>query len=173
MNRFAVVAWIGLACAALSCGGASRPTREPHDETDDACAAPAHPSVDAALSQRLDRAANVVEFESVWKGAHAGSTAGTIDRGQLTARIRSRSGEVQDCYEAALDELKDGSGRVAVRFVIDAKGRVPHVSVTSSNFDDPRVACCLVRRLEQWSFPAPAAGDFVVVEYPFTVRVSH
>lgn len=173
MKRLAIgCGWI-LVCAAAACAGRSTPSREAHEGTEDVCASPAHEGVDAAVSARLDQASNVVEYENTWKAAHAGSTVGTIDRAELTSRIRSRASEVQDCYESALNNLSDGSGRVAVRFVVDAKGSVPHVSVTSNNFDDPQVGCCLVRRLEQWSFPAPSVGDFVVVEYPFVVRVSH
>lgn len=131
------------------------------------------PSVDPQVSERLARAANVMEYENVWKDAHPSAALGTLRRDALRSLVRERTPELQRCYEAALATLPGGSGHVAVRFVIDATGRVPSVHVASSNFDSPQVACCLAKRIASWTLPAPENGDFVVVEYPFNVRISH
>ncbi|HKU38585.1 MAG TPA: AgmX/PglI C-terminal domain-containing protein [Polyangiales bacterium] len=131
------------------------------------------PAVDADTRERLSRAANVMEYENVWRDAHPQATLGTLRRDELRALVRERTPELQRCYEAALDRLPGGRGHVAVRFVIDASGKVPSVHVGSSDFDSPEVACCLANHIAGWTLPAPQGGDFVVVEYPFNVRISH
>ena len=131
------------------------------------------PAVDRQISERLARATNVMEYENIWKDAHPRATLGTLRRDALRSLVRERTPELQRCYEAALGTLPDGSGHVAVRLVIDANGRVPSVHVASSNFDSPQVACCLANHIARWTLPTPEGGDFVVVEYPFNVRISH
>lgn len=131
------------------------------------------PAVDAQVAERLAHAANLIEYENTWKEAHPHASLGTLRRDALRSLVRERTPELQRCYEAALGKLPGGSGHVAVRFVIDRAGAVPSVHVASSNFDSPEVACCLANRIARWKLPAPQDGDFVVVEYPFNVRISH
>jgi hypothetical protein len=96
-----------------------------------------------------------------------------VSRSDISSFIRAKTPQIQDCYESALNNLPDGHGRVVTRFVIDATGNVPNVGITSNDFNDAHVGCCLAKRIAQWVFPVPTNGDFVVVEYPFVVRISH
>jgi hypothetical protein len=121
----------------------------------------------------LARASNILDYQNVWTEAHPGGSLGALSRADLRSFIRSKNREVSDCYESALEELPDGRGRVVTRFVIDSNGRVAHVSLAASELEAPKVGCCLVQRIAQWAFPGSIHGDFVVVEYPFVVSVSH
>lgn len=129
--------------------------------------------VGSATSERLARASNVLDYQNVWMNAHPSGSLGTLSGADLRSFIRTKNGEIRDCYESALDELADGRGRVVTRFVIGSDGRVRHVSLATSELEAPTVGCCLVQRIAQWAFPGAMHGDFVVVEYPFVVTVSH
>jgi hypothetical protein len=173
MTRFAT--WCGCTTAllALSCAGHTTASSDAHTHADDACSNLAQPEVSAETSERLTRAANVIEYENTWKSAHPNATLGTVNRSEISSVIRSKTAEVQGCYESALGKLSDGRGRVVVRLVIDASGKVPNVSIAANDFDDPQVGCCLAKHIAQWALPVPTGGDFVVVEYPFVVSISH
>jgi hypothetical protein len=175
MLRFATssVLVFGAALACLSCAGQSKPTTQPHTQAAETCSSVTQPSVAANTAEQLNRASNIVEYESTWRTGNPSAVVGTIDRARVASLIRAKTREVSDCYTALMNKVENGRGRVVVRFVIDASGNVPNVNVSSNDFDDAEVGCCLAKRVAQWSFPAPEAGDFVVVEYPFTVRISH
>src|SRR5206468_4198840 len=53
-----------------------------------------------------------------------------------------------------MDELK---GEVSVRFEIDASGRVVKSQV-SSTLGKPKVAGCILRTVQSWTFPKPGTG---------------
>jgi hypothetical protein len=129
--------------------------------------------VSAAITQRLAKASNLLEYENLWRAEHPELAAGTISGAAVRSQIHADLPRVQACYEAALNGSSDGSGRVVVRFVIDRSGRVAVANISSNSFAAPDVGCCIVKRVVQWQFPKPAAADFVVVEYPFVVRISH
>lgn len=125
------------------------------------------------LASKLAAAADVLSFEAAWRGEHPAATSGSVSHPQVVGVIRSHGSEIRGCYEAALARLPDNSrGKVVVRFVIDASGRVPAAALAANELHVPEVACCLAERVSQWTFPAPSEGDFVVVEYPFSVQVS-
>ena len=59
-----------------------------------------------------------------------------------------------------------------MRFIVDADGRVPAVSISANDFGAPSVGCCVAKKVAEWSLPRALEGGFVVVEYPFVVRIS-
>lgn len=157
-------------CAApAASGGGPRRTPERHVEV---CTSAAQPDVSAAVLQRLGGASNVLDYQNIWAAEHAGASAGSVGASAVRARVHAKLPEIQACYQSALSHAASGSGRVVVRFVIDASGRVAAANLAADSFGSPEVSCCVVRRVAQWSF-APVAGDFVVVEYPFGVRIAH
>ena len=125
----------------------------------------------AAASQRLSAATNLIEYENAWRAEHPGATTGSISGAEVRSLVRSKLSQVHACFAAG--RSSDGSGRVVVRFVIDADGRVSTANLDRGSFGAPEVGCCVVKRVAEWTFPKPSVGDFVTVEYPFTVRVSH
>ena len=158
-----------LLTAACASQPAARPTHEPLAET---CSSVTRAGLGDDVTARLEQSSNVLDYENIWRDAHPGITTGTISGSEVRARIRSHMNEIYGCYETAFDRLPEGRGRVVVRFVVDADGGVPTVSITSNDIDDRAVGCCVAKRVAAWTFPKPTNGEFVVVEYPFTVRMS-
>jgi hypothetical protein len=121
----------------------------------------------------LAAASDVLSFEAAWKSEHQTSASGTISGAEVRRVIRGQGADIKGCYEASFAKLPDDSrGKVTVRFIIDATGRVPAATIAGDELGVPEVACCLAERVSQWTFTPPSSGDFVVVEYPFSVQIS-
>ena len=168
------VAPIALVCSVLfaACAGSGAGVANGADPARDTCESVVRAGVADETREHLEHATNVLDYERIWRAGNAGIVPGTISGNEVRARIRARNAELLDCYDAALDRLPSGQGRVVVRFVVDDAGQVPAVTITSNDFKAPDVGCCVAKRVAQWSFPNPVNGDFVVVEYPFVVKMS-
>ena len=123
-------------------------------------------------AERMAGASNLLEYENIWRQAHPGSAAGTINSTALRSIIHSKVNQLEACYHLALDDKRAASGRVVVRFVVDSSGSVATATISANSFGRPDIGCCVLARVAEWTFPAPSADGFVVVEYPFNVRVS-
>jgi TonB family protein len=165
--RYGLIVVICAACSAQTAPVATGGTSKRPGET---C-----PSFDvsADASTRLAGASNVLEYENIWKQTHPGSSTGTISGSAVRSLIRSKQLQLQACYELALEDTHEASGRVVVRFIVDASGQVANANISSNSFDRPDIGCCVLARVADWTFPAPTADGFVAVEYPFVVRISH
>jgi hypothetical protein len=88
---------------------------------------------------------------------------------QSTIRAASYSG-IARCYSAALARNPDLSGRIAVRFIIDASGRVKDASIPPHlRLPDDTINECIVSQFESIVFPKPKGGG-VHVEYPLQLQ---
>ncbi len=97
-------------------------------------------------------------------------TPGTTTNGRLAPEIiqrvvRANFGQFRRCYEAGLKVSPHLNGRVNVKFVIEADGRVDHVEDAKSDLPDPKVIACIERGFEELVFPRPEGG-IVTVVYP-------
>lgn len=104
-------------------------------------------------------------------GANA-SAANPEVRGSLPPEviqrvIRRHLSTLRGCYERQLIQNPSLSGRVSIRFVIGADGRVASASVSSSSANNPTMENCLVQATQQMRFPPPEGGGVVIVTYPF------
>lgn len=164
---FVPVVSLALACAARQTG-AEGPRLE-----SGSCSKLSAAEVSPALGAKLGAASDVLSFESAWRSEHQGAVAGTISRAEVMRVVRGQNADIKRCYDAALAKLRGShKGKVVVRFIIDAQGRVPAATIAADELGVPDVACCLAERVTQWTFGPPDSGDFVVVEYPFSVSVS-
>jgi hypothetical protein len=159
---------------ALSCAARQSTSESTPRALDSAsCSKLSASEVSPALAEKLAAAKDVLSFEAAWKSEHQATVSGTISRPNVTQVIRAHGADIKGCYEAALAKLPDDSrGKVVVRFVIDATGHVPAATIAADELGVPEVACCLADHVAQWVFAPPSSGDFVVIEYPFSVQVS-
>lgn len=95
---------------------------------------------------------------------------GGLDRNEISAVIQRHLSEVRFCYEQGLQNKPKLSGRVAIRFLIGAKGAVTLAQVDQSSLGHARVEGCIRDRLKTWNFPRPEGGVTVKVTYPFILR---
>jgi TonB family protein len=157
-----------------ACGAhATQPTPQtPVARDDGACAQLNDPQAQPQAAA-LAAATNVLEYEAAWKQAYPAAALGGIAPAEIRTVVREHTDELRGCYAQALAKVGQASGRVVVRFVIEPQGRVAAAHVAKNELGLPGVGCCVVQRVAAWRFPAPREGGYAVVEYPFTVRLSH
>jgi len=126
-----------------------------------------------AAAARMAGASNLLEYENIWKETHPGSSTGTISGAGVRSVIHSKLHQLEACYQLALYDSREVAGRVVVRFVVNPSGRVATANISANSFGRSDIGCCVLARVAEWAFPAPNADGFVVVEYPFNVRVSY
>jgi hypothetical protein len=95
---------------------------------------------------------------------------GGLDKNEIAAVIQRHLGEVRYCYEQGLQQKPNLAGRVSMKFIIGANGKVSIANVSSSNLGSPSVEGCIRDRLKTWLFPQPRGGVNVKVSYPFMLR---
>ena len=98
--------------------------------------------------------------------ASAPAPAGPLDGRAVQQVIQARLAEVRLCYERALLDHPALRGTVTVRFTIAADGRVSSAEVASATTGNASLESCIVRAAARWTFPRPADGQPVTVEYP-------
>jgi hypothetical protein len=168
-----LVGFLPVTLLALACAARQSSVEAPRAPESGSCSRLSAAEVSSALAERLTAASDVLSFEHAWRTEHQGDVAGTISRAEVVRVVRGQNADIKACYDAALSKLSDNKkGKVVVRFIIDASGRVPAATIAADELGVPDVACCLAERVAQWTFGPPSSGDFVVVEYPFSVSVS-
>ena len=96
------------------------------------------------------------------------TVTGALDQNIIRRTVRSRLNEVRACYLAALTEDPKLEGRVEIKFVINAAGKVGSAVVEETTVADKEVGKCIAKAVERWKFPKPSEG-VVDVLYPFTL----
>lgn len=95
---------------------------------------------------------------------------GGLDPNEIAAVIQRHESEIRACYERGLQTKPNLSGRLAMKFLIGANGRVTTASISNSSLRHPGVENCIQARLVSWAFPRPEGGVTVKVNYPFILR---
>lgn len=112
------------------------------------------------------------------------ATSGRLPASAIQRVLRDRLPLAQRCYEAGLARDPKLTGRVLVRFVIGADGKVTEAGPAGADaartadvvtpgdapappMPDAKVAACVVDVVRGAAFPAPDGGAVTVV-YPFT-----
>lgn len=93
---------------------------------------------------------------------------GGLDKSVIDEYIRRHMNQIRYCYEREANASKQVMrGRVAMRFVISASGRVSQSGVEATSLGNANVERCLVGVIQRIVFPEPLGGGIVEVSYPF------
>ena len=96
----------------------------------------------------------------------AGDAAeGRLDPGPVQRVIHDNLPGITACYERHAWTDRQ-SGRISVRWVIAADGRVDSAQVVDDTLGNPALGRCLLEEVCAWRFPASGRGQ-VTVSYPF------
>ena len=96
----------------------------------------------------------------------ASSVSGRVPPEVIQRIVRQNFGRMRGCYEEGLRQNPHAAGRLTVQFTIEQNGSVSRVSTAGADEVGAGVAACVVRAMQQLSFPAPDGGT-VTVSYPF------
>jgi TonB family protein len=92
---------------------------------------------------------------------------GALDRDIIRRIVRAHINEVRYCYNQTLARDPSARGRLAIRFVINRRGKVELSEVGESSVRDANLGRCVARAVRRWTFPKPQGGGLVTVTYPF------
>jgi hypothetical protein len=95
---------------------------------------------------------------------------GGLDMNQIAAVINKNKGQIIYCYEKGLQAEPELRGRVAMKFVIGANGRIKALNVAQSSLASRTVENCMASKMRSWKFPQPVGHVDVDVFYPFDLR---
>ena len=95
---------------------------------------------------------------------------GSLDTDIIRRIVRAHINEVRYCYNQGLSANPNLKGRVAIEFVIDAKGKVTTATVKETTMSDAAVGQCIAKQMVKWTFPKPEGGGVVKVVYPFVLE---
>jgi TonB family protein len=104
--------------------------------------------------------------------AAAAEVRGSLSADTIRRTIDLHRAEIRGVYERQLRTRPDIEGRVAVRIVIGADGRVTAAEVTSSTIDCPELEAELLVVFRRMTFPPVEGGGTNVVVYPVVFVLS-
>jgi hypothetical protein len=97
---------------------------------------------------------------------------GTIDTRRLAAFIRSKNGQVRQCYERRLKQNNLLQGTLTPQIRIHPSGSVMSVSFVQDSLNDGAVRDCVARLIRGWRFPEPEGGVVTISNpYRFSPRL--
>ncbi|SEN25357.1 FHA domain protein [Stigmatella aurantiaca] len=97
---------------------------------------------------------------------------GSLDKELIRQVIQRNRSQIRFCYESQLTKYPKLGGKVAVKFVINAEGRVVSSDVAQSTAGNAELESCVAGRVRTWQFPKPKGGGVVIVTYPFIFKQS-
>lgn len=98
---------------------------------------------------------------------------GSLDKDIIKRVIRENMQQIRYCYERELSKTPGIYGKVKMKWVITAEGRVSQSQVAETQMKNAAVENCMKRRIKTWRFPKPKGGGIVLVTYPFIFRQSN
>jgi Ca-activated chloride channel homolog len=102
--------------------------------------------------------------------AGAAIVTGSLSKDVIRRVVRRHANEVRFCYEKGLAAEPALTGRVVIKLVIDAQGRVTMAAVAETTLNEPNVEACIVAAVRRWIFPGIPGGGTAVVNYPFELK---
>ncbi len=95
------------------------------------------------------------------------SEQGRLDPKLIKNVIQENREGIRGCYERELQKHHTLSGTIKTHFIIGVNGSVTLATVKESTLHNRAVEDCIAHELEKMTFPKPAGGGVVIVNYPF------
>ncbi len=96
--------------------------------------------------------------------------SGSLSQQDIRRVVRKNINAVRFCYEKELIKNPSLSGKVVVKFIIAADGRVQQARIESSTIGNKQVEKCIIYAVRRFKFPKPKGGGVVSVKYPFIFK---
>jgi TonB family protein len=97
---------------------------------------------------------------------------GSLSKEVIRRAIQLHLNEIRFCYEDALRQAPDLSGRVSVGFLITPSGLVQTAVIEDSSLGSNAAEQCIAKAVRRWTFSAPEGGGYVRVSYPFVFEAA-
>lgn len=96
----------------------------------------------------------------------------SVDRDGIQGAVREAVPDIRECYAAWLRDNPELTGKITVRFSIEARGErgeVTSAALISSDLAHPLMEGCVLNVMRGLAFEAPPDGK-VDVSYPFVLQ---
>ncbi|HUL59612.1 MAG TPA: adventurous gliding motility protein GltG [Anaeromyxobacteraceae bacterium] len=99
---------------------------------------------------------------------------GSVDKELIRRVIQEHAAQIRYCYEQQLAINPKLSGKVSIKWIINADGSASgaQVDAGSTTLADDKVHRCMMERIQSWQFPKPKGGGMAVITYPWILRAS-
>ncbi len=108
--------------------------------------------------------------------AGTAAVVGSIDKELIRKVIQEHAAQIRYCYEQELQRDPKLEGKVSIRWIINADGRVQGTQVDTGSgattMQNALVQRCMMDRIASWEFPKPKGGGIAVITYPWILRSS-
>ncbi len=85
----------------------------------------------------------------------------------VQATVKDGLHKVRYCYETVLKTSPKAGGEVFVDFTVSPEGKVASSKISKDTVGNKEMGECILKALNQWSFPKPKDGKLVKINYPF------
>ena len=92
---------------------------------------------------------------------------GGIDNADVEAGVMARKAQIAQCFESQRARNPALSGKVLIKFSIDASGKVSRSATRSTSLRNDMVENCVNAEVVKAEFPKLQSGRFAIVQYPF------
>jgi hypothetical protein len=99
---------------------------------------------------------------------------GSIDKELVRKVIQEHAAQIRYCYEQQLALNPKLSGKVSVKWTINADGSATAaiIDAGATTLNDAKVHECMKARIMSWEFPKPKGGGMAIITYPWILRSS-
>ena len=92
---------------------------------------------------------------------------GSLDSSVIRRVFTRRRATIRAAYEKALRRSPKLAGRIVIRLIIGADGKVTEATVAEDTVGDADLAQAILKVVRRFRFPKPPGGGTVEVRYPF------
>ncbi len=90
---------------------------------------------------------------------------------QVKNTITKKNIEIRTCYNSFLESKPElVSGRLIVDWQVNPDGSVKNAELVRSQINSPKLASCLISKINSWSFPPPPSGRATYVAHTFLFK---
>lgn len=100
----------------------------------------------------------------------APNVSGDLTVSEVRRALSRYRNEFGDCIESAARRAPTLNGRVHLKLVIGATGKVSRAWVGESTLKNRPAEACLIKRLQRGKFPRPRSGGLVKADFTITVK---
>jgi len=99
---------------------------------------------------------------------------GSVDKELVRKVIQEHAAQIRYCYEQELALNPKLSGKVSIKWQINADGSASMAMVdgSSTTLQNANVHKCMMARITSWEFPKPKGGGVAIITYPWILRSS-
>jgi len=100
---------------------------------------------------------------------------GALSKEVIKRVIQRHVNEVRYCYEQQLTLNPKLTGKVSIKWQINADGRASNPMLLggdATTLPNEEVGRCIMSRIVTWEFPKPRGGGIAIVTYPWILRSS-